>query len=271
MNTEPLDEHGGLLIPLPKHTAGERIAERLVAAIALGEFQPGERLPTERELAAQLRVSRASVREARLRLETAGYVECRRGRYGGTFVAAGWGPDAESMIRRAMPARTELEQLLDYRQLIEQQIARTAALRRDDEDIAAINAALDSYRRARDHEESHSADNALHQAIARSCHNPHMLELSATLRREVSLGFEAEPFSQQVRHRALHQHPELAQAVFDQDADLASRLAAEHFSLTEELLRELRARVDIRSAAAAESAEDSGARSQNADSPGSAR
>ena len=45
-------------------TAGERIAERFVTAIALGEFVPGQRLPPERELAAMLEVSRTTVREA---------------------------------------------------------------------------------------------------------------------------------------------------------------------------------------------------------------
>ncbi len=46
---------GALLTPMPMRTAGERVAERFVTAIALGEFVSGQRLPTERELAALLR------------------------------------------------------------------------------------------------------------------------------------------------------------------------------------------------------------------------
>ena len=53
-------------------TTGERIAERFVTAIALGQFVPGQRLPTERELAAMLSVSRATVREAIARLRGGG-------------------------------------------------------------------------------------------------------------------------------------------------------------------------------------------------------
>ena len=49
---------GALLTPMPMRTAGERVAERFVTAIALGEFVSGQRLPTERELAALLAVSR---------------------------------------------------------------------------------------------------------------------------------------------------------------------------------------------------------------------
>ncbi|HEY5986656.1 MAG TPA: FCD domain-containing protein [Streptosporangiaceae bacterium] len=241
---------GGLLAPMTVRTTGERIAERFVTAIALGQFVPGQRLPTERELAAMLGVSRATVREAIARLAESGYVTVRRGRAGGAFVAAGWGPDAEEMIRRTLnPEWQALELMLDYRQLIEQQVARTAAQRRKDEDIAAIRGALRDYERAGDdRDSSHLADLALHRAIADATQNPHLRELSLSIRHDISFGFEAEPYSPEVRGRALRQHPRLAQAVIDGDHELAAGLAAEHFSLTETMLRELHARVVLRAA-----------------------
>jgi DNA-binding FadR family transcriptional regulator len=93
---------GALLAPITLRTAGERIAERLVTAIALGEFVPGQRLPAERDLAAMLEVSRTTVREALQRLQAAGYVTARRGRGGGTFVQTGQGADSDEMIRRTL-------------------------------------------------------------------------------------------------------------------------------------------------------------------------
>ena len=63
---------GPLLQPVPMRTASERVADRLVTAIALGEFEPGQRLPAERELAATLEVSRTTVREALQRLHAGG-------------------------------------------------------------------------------------------------------------------------------------------------------------------------------------------------------
>lgn len=238
----------GLLAPVTMRTTGQLIAERFVTAIALGQFVPGQRLPPERELAAMLNVSRATVREAIARLAESGYVTVRRGRAGGTFVAAGWGADAEEMIRRTLnPEWQELELLLDFRQLIEQQIARTAALRREEPDILAIRGALLDYERAGDdRDSSHLADLALHRAIAEATKNPHLRDLSLSIRHDISFGFEAEPYSPEVRGRALHQHPELAQAVIDGKAELAAELAAEHFSLTESMLRELHARVILR-------------------------
>ncbi len=241
-----------VLTPMPMRSAGERVAERFVTAIALGEFVSGQRLPTERELAAMLEVSRTTVREAIQRLQASGYVRTRRGRGGGTFVAADPRPDSDEMIRRTLiPAWQDLTELLEFRQLIEQLIARTAAGRRDDQDVMAIRQAVDSYANAPTREASKLADHALHQAIAAATHNRRLVELSARIRREVSLGFDAEPYSPEVRHRALRQHPELAEAVIAARPDRAAQVAAEHFSLTEKMLTELHARIGLRTVTAA--------------------
>jgi len=237
-----------LLTPITQRTAGERIAERIVTAVALGEFVPGQRLPTERELATMLEVSRASVREALQRLQASGYVITKRGRRGGTFVRTDQGPDAEDMIARTLvPAWADLTELLDFRHLVEQMIAGAAAQRREGSDIAQIRSAVQAYIDATDRDSSRLADHALHQAIARATHNARLVELSAQLRREVSLGFDAEPYTPQVRRRALHQHPLLAEAVIAGDSAQAAHLAATHFSLTEEMLGELHARIRLRS------------------------
>jgi DNA-binding FadR family transcriptional regulator len=241
------DPFGQLLAPLTLRTAGERIAERFVTAIALGEFVPGQQLPSERDLAAMLEVSRTTVREALQRLHAAGYVTTRRGRGGGTFVQTGQGAESDEMIRRTLlPAWAELSEILDFRQLIEQQIARTAAERRDGGDVRAIRAAVAAYDRAPDREASRLADGAVHQAIAQAAHNGRLTELSLSIRREVSFGFDAEPYSAEVRRRAVHQHPELAEAVIAGDPATAASVAAQHFSLTEDLLRELHARIRLR-------------------------
>lgn len=239
---------GALLAPVPLRHAGERIAERIVTAIALGEFEPGQRLPPERELAAMLQVSRSTVRDALQTLQRAGYVTTRRGRSGGTFVRTGRGPEADEMVKRILdPAWAELTELLDYRRLVEQLIARTAAQRRDGQDIAAIRQAVHAYANAVGRDKSRLADHALHQAIARATHNSRLVELSARIRREVGLGFDAEPYTPGMRDRALRQHPALAEAVVAGDVNKAGALAASHFALTDDALAELRARLNLRS------------------------
>lgn len=241
----PKDLHvefvSSLLEPLPMQNAGERVADRLVTAIALGEFVPGQRLPSERDLATMLNVSRGVIREALQRLAGTGYVSIKRGRTGGTFIESNWSPNSKAMIRRVLvPERQRIEQLLDLRSLVEATIARAAAERRNESDISQIRDAVAAYDTAgHDRQSSGFADHHLHLTITRAAHNPLLEALSYKIRAEVSLGFGIEPYSQLLRQRALHQHPKLADAVIDGKADLAANLAAEHFLLSEDILRRL--------------------------------
>jgi DNA-binding FadR family transcriptional regulator len=230
-----------LFAPLRLRNAGEQVAERVVTALALGEFVPGQRLPTERDLAATLNVSRTTVREAMSRLAATGYVEVRRGRNGGAFVLTGTGPEADEMIRRTLvPGWEQLEGLFDFRALVEPLIARTAAVRRSPPDSERIRDALDAYRNAGDDREASSrADGALHRAIAGAAHNPYLVDLSDRIRLQVSLGFRAEPYSPAIRQRAIVEHGELAEAVLRGDAERAAAIAIQHFAITEERLRAL--------------------------------
>jgi GntR family transcriptional repressor for pyruvate dehydrogenase complex len=241
------ESFGALLRPVEMRTGGQLIAERLVTAIALGEFEPGQRLPAERELAATLEVSRTTVREALQRLHAGGYVVTRRGRDGGTFIQDVAVIGADEAVKRTLDPRwEELTELLDYRRLIESLIARTAAERRDASDIAAIRAAVERYTEAGSRADARIADHALHQAIARATHSERLADLSARIRREVGLGFDAEPYTPQMRQRALRQHPALADAVIAGNPARAAKQATSHFSLTEGALAEVRARLTLR-------------------------
>lgn len=240
----PLAEVGPLE-PLRLRNAAEQIADRLVTAIALGEFVPGQRLPTERELSAMLGVSRTSVREALHRLAGGGYLEIQRGRNGGAFVRRSWAAGSASMVRRTLAPRwADFELLFDLRTLVEGLIARVAAERHGPDDADAIRAATRAYAEAgTDREASRAADQALHSAIAGATANPYLARLSRHIRAQVSLGFQAEPYSADIRRRAIAQHASLVDAVLAGEADRAAALAAEHFSLTESALRDLLERV----------------------------
>src|SRR6266571_1759517 len=185
---------GSLLQPLRLRSAGEQIAERLLTAIALGEFPPGQRLPTERDLADVLGVSRTSVREALHRLAAGGYVEVQRGRYGGAVVQAGWGPATDGLTWRTVRQdRERLEWLFDFRSLVEPLVARVAAERRGPGDAAAVEGALAGYRRAGGPEGHRAADQALHDAVARATHNPYLVGICRQVRVQLSLAFGAMP------------------------------------------------------------------------------
>jgi DNA-binding FadR family transcriptional regulator len=98
----------------------EQVAERLAADIRAGVLAPGERLPSERDLARTFEVSRASVREAIASLQLQGVVETRKG--AGTFVAAR--PPAAEAPHDASPSA-----VLEARLQLEPAVARLAAAR----------------------------------------------------------------------------------------------------------------------------------------------
>src|SRR3954449_1658947 len=111
-----------------------QIADQLTGLITSGEFRRGERLPSERELATQLGVSRPSVREALIALEIQGLVEVRVG--AGIFVT-------NSEVRPVVPINEGQApfELLRARWLIEGEIAALAAREATKSEIARVRAA----------------------------------------------------------------------------------------------------------------------------------
>jgi DNA-binding FadR family transcriptional regulator len=118
----------GLLRPVREGNAFEETVERLLTVIKLGMVGPGERFPAERELAAQLGISRPTLREAIRELQQAGYVESRRGRSGGTFVTgAPPAPDHGELRRLAREDGDKLSDALTFRLVIETGAAEALA------------------------------------------------------------------------------------------------------------------------------------------------
>jgi GntR family transcriptional regulator, transcriptional repressor for pyruvate dehydrogenase complex len=235
---------GNLLESLTERRTGERIAERLLTALALGQYWPGQRLPSERQLASLLQVSRASARQGIGLLREQGYVEVRRGRNGGAFVTDKPVYEDAAVRRTLLSGWTRLAALLDFRSSVEAQIAFVAAERRTKIEAANIRRLADDYLASgAGRGPSQRADQSLHEAIAAATHNPFWRQLSVELRYEVNQGLGTEPFSPKLRRRGEEQHPLLAEAVAKGEADQAARLAASHFQLNAVAVRELLASV----------------------------
>jgi GntR family transcriptional repressor for pyruvate dehydrogenase complex len=117
---------------------GVRIASKIVAAIDDGGFPIGSRLPTEQELAAEFRVSRASVREALSALQFAGYITSRRG-YGSVVTAAE--PSLSGAYAGATASGSNVDGIavLEARLIVEVEAIRLAAL---DPDVEALTEAI---------------------------------------------------------------------------------------------------------------------------------
>lgn len=232
-----------VLSPLRVPTAVDEVVDRLLTALALGEFVPGERLPAEREMASLLRVSRNTVHEALARLRAADVVEVRRGRSGGSFVRESWNQiSAEAVGRTLVPRRSELEQLCDLRCRYEEAVARTAAERRTAAQVRELQALLTAFADARTPEHEHAADMALHEAILHATRNPQMVQLSHDLLARVSLGLPIEPYDRRVFPQALAEHTALVQAIVDGRVEDAGARARAHFAMSTRALRAVMSR-----------------------------
>lgn len=235
------------LRPVRVASAVDEVSDRLLTAIAVGDFLPGERLPVERELTRLLRVSRPTVREAIGRLQAVGVIEIRRGRNGGAYVRDTWTESSAAAVRRTLvPRWEEFEQLFDLRGLVEGMVAATAARRRRPEDLEPMREALTAYLSAPTPRDAQAADSAFHQSVREATHNPQIAMLSRDLLARISLGFPVEPWGKGERahfHEGGEDHKALYEAIATGEPERAEEIAREHFTISADMIRAVLTRV----------------------------
>ena len=149
---------------------------KLEARIRSGEMPPGARLPTQKEIAEDEKVSRTVVREAVARLEAHGIAVARQG--SGVFVTDDARYQAFQITRQDMSELADVIRLLEVRLSVEAEMAAFAASRRTLTDISAMRAALrDMAAVADDPVASAGADTRFHAAIARATQNETFVKL----------------------------------------------------------------------------------------------
>src|SRR5256885_15195396 len=112
----------------------EQLAARLLDYIEVTGLGIGDRLPSERDLAQALQVSRASVRQATIALEVRGTLEVRHG--DGIYLKSL--PNESGHLMELMTQRHRLPAILEAREALETQLAALAAARRTGEDLAEM-------------------------------------------------------------------------------------------------------------------------------------
>ncbi|WP_029112570.1 FadR/GntR family transcriptional regulator [Mycobacterium sp. URHB0044] len=215
----------------------DEITDRLITAIAIGEYLPGARLPVERELAASLRVGRMTVRAALARLVERGLLETRRGRGGGSYVVDQWPESSTEAVRRTLTTRLgELRDRCDAICRLHGAVCRAAAEARTETDVADMRDALEGYRTAASGVAAQQADSRLHVTIMDAAHNAVLKQVLVDLEASVSTGAPThlwgEPSTmREMELRALHEHVELIDAIADGRPDDADALARAHVGI----------------------------------------
>lgn len=171
-----MTKQAGYLKSLKSESVVQRVINCLTDAMVNKELKPGDKLPTEPELAAAFGVARTSVREATKILTYMGVLESRRSE--GTFVTSGF---QESMIDPMvygiiLNQGEDFQSLIELRELTEVGILRLAIKKQNQEGLDLIRQRLEEFESAAaqgkgDVEAVFQADNNFHDAVSALCQN----------------------------------------------------------------------------------------------------
>jgi GntR family transcriptional regulator, transcriptional repressor for pyruvate dehydrogenase complex len=215
----------------------DEITDRLITAIAIGEYLPGARLPVERDLAASLGVGRMTVRAALARLVDRGLLETRRGRGGGSYVLDQWPESSTEVVGRNLSMRLgELRDRCDAICRLHGAVCRAAAESRTAGDVSRLRAGLEAYRQAESGLQAQQADSRLHLAIIDAARNAVLKQVLLDLEASVSTGAPVHPWGdpatmRDMEKRALHDHEQIVEAIVAGRGDDAEALARAHVAI----------------------------------------
>jgi GntR family transcriptional repressor for pyruvate dehydrogenase complex len=222
----------------------EEVIEQIKKLIIDGKLQPGDKLLSERELAEQLGVSRASVREAFSALEMMGVIAIRPGE--GSFVRqVSYGGMLEPLSFLLQVDVDNVMQLLEVRKILEVEVASLAATRATAEDIEEIRLALNKMvDEVNAGEIGDVADAEFHFAVVKAAHNPILMTLINTIsdlmantvrfsRRKIFL-------VENMPNVLYDSHCLIFQAIVDKRAQLAGSLMHEHLTIVEKVMLQLK-------------------------------
>lgn len=200
-------------------------------------LEVGDRLPSEQRLAARLGVARSTLREAIRALSHTGRLETRKG--SGTYVGR---PRATGIDARLAAAR--VPEVFEVRRTLEVLIAEAAPLRRSDEHVARLRAALQDCRRHADSGDVPAfidADSRFHRITAEATGNSVLVELYGVLRRSLESALAVVAGVVDL-HRAADRHQVLLDAIVDGDPAAAVAATRAHLDETVALYGTSRAR-----------------------------
>jgi len=236
--------------PTSPTSVAERVESAIEALIREHGLSPGDRLPTERDLAAMLGASRNSLREALTRLAARERITLRKG---GNLVANPPASPAQAWTQATIAAPLASiigadsgfgHDVLEVRDGLEGQAAYYAALRAGPDDLATIRARFDAM--AACHGQGDAAadarcDAAFHLAIAEASHNAVLRSVMASmfdlLQASISQSLARLYTVPHTAERLLDQHARLRDAIVAGDADAARRASDDHLAFVARTVR----------------------------------
>jgi GntR family transcriptional repressor for pyruvate dehydrogenase complex len=220
-----------LFKPLKSKRAFEEVAEQVKELIYSGILKPGDKLPCERELAAQFNVARLVVREAMRILEQSGFVKIRQGSEGGPIVKS-----FDSMIIRqsitdmVRIGSISIQHLTEARLGFENAILELAMERRTLNDLRLMEKNIEETEKlVIQKKRPYQYSLEFHLLLARATRNPlYELIVESVMNVMRSFVFSADP-EEEYTKRVLNHHKEIYKAVRDKNLSAAKQKLQDHF------------------------------------------
>lgn len=215
------------LAPIGRTSVFDEVFDRLVGFIINTGLQPGDKLPTERELSAQLRVGRSSIREATKALSAMGVVEMStRG------MVVGRGDTSlltKSLSWGLLMTPKTAQEVVEARAVVETSLAAYAAERATASDIEELKARLADMSAAIDDPGQYaSADVAFHSSVARIGRNVVLAHVVQMLRHVSRAWIDVVIAGYEIRPASLEEHTQIYEAIRAGDAAAARAVMASH-------------------------------------------
>lgn len=234
---------------IPGRATHHDVIAQLASAIQLGTLRFGDRLPSERTLAEQFGVSRATVRKASQVLADAAVLEIRSGRgpNSGIYVRSDVVPASLAESAEELPLE-EIAGVLEARRLFEPRVAQLAGFLATPDDLDELERIIDAQREvAEDTMRVRGLDPSFHLAIARATHNVTLVGLMQTLQQRLKLARHPLPLANEAGV-TIEIHERTVQAIATRDPDLIETTMLEHLGVLEEAWRQQTGRDVIRRA-----------------------
>ena len=219
----------------------EDIRERLLRRIRLGEFSPGDPLPSERELMLAYEVGRPAIREAMQDLQRRGLLEIRHGRRARVAAPSiGRVVDeiGETMRHVLSSSAASLEHFKEARFVFEMEMVRIAARKRSASDIGRLRALLEAQREAKsDLERFVQRDGAFHREIAAIGGNPIFPALMEAMFTWLAASYRGAVSVPGLEKLTLAEHELILEGIASGNPDLAAKSMADHLNRANELYR----------------------------------
>jgi GntR family transcriptional repressor for pyruvate dehydrogenase complex len=235
-----------LFKPVRTRRTFEEALEQIVEAVRAGDLRVGDRLASERALAAQMEISRPTLREAIRILSDAGVVELRSRPRGGIYIRS-------ELIPRGLLAKqselrlSEVAGVLESRRMFEPRVAQLAGLYGSDDDFDALQRTIELQRECpNDRARLLQLDHRFHLMMARATRNTTIVQLMRVLLERLEIARDMTPRAPHDAAVEVAIHERTLLAIMSGDSDRIEEAMDEHLSYLERIWEEETGRVRLR-------------------------